>query len=178
MMKYKLLSKQKGFISLGAIKSFFQFSNISVYLIIGTIALYGWYRINSLESENQELQSKNADLNVEVEETKKEYNDLVDDINEFRKQINQDIKKQQNITKELRETRIKNQKEISKLRQIFNQSSSGEQRDFENLARQKPDMIENRINDGTREFKKRLKSIFNQNKLKNQNSNKEENNND
>lgn len=162
-MKVNSMKKQQGFLSgvlsLSAIKSFFQFSNISVYLIIGLVLVYGYYRITLLESQKETLEEKNGNLVEKVEERTEKYNDLVIDVEQFKKEVNENLAQQRRINEDLSNERIKNREKLSDLRSKFNETSGGKQRDFENLAREKPNLIEKRINDATRELGNEIEQI-------------------
>ena len=128
---------------LTAIKSFFNFSNWSVYLIIGSVLVYGYFRIDALKSENDLLESQ-------VEEVVTANENLERDMNEFRNQVVRDLNQQEQYATEIRESNERNNQIISELYETFNTSADGTERDLEALSEAKPGLIERRINDATK----------------------------
>jgi len=128
---------------LTAIKSFFNFSNWSVYLIIGSVLVYGYFRIDALKSENDLLESQ-------VEEVVTANQNLERDMNEFRNQVVRDLNQQEQYANEIRESNERNNQIISELYETFNTSADGTERDLEALSEAKPGLIERRINDATK----------------------------
>ena len=128
---------------LTAIKSFFNFSNWSVYLIIGAVLVYGYFRIDALKSENDLLESQ-------VEEVVTANQNLERDMNEFRNQVVRDLNQQEQYATEIRESNERNNQIISELYETFNTSADGTERDLEALSEAKPGLIERRINDATK----------------------------
>lgn len=128
---------------LTAIKSFFNFSNWSVYLIIGSVLVYGYFRIDALKSENDLLENQ-------VEEVVTANENLERSMNEFRTQVVSDLNKQQQYATEIRESNERNNQIISELYETFNTSADGSERDLEALSEAKPGLIERRINDATK----------------------------
>lgn len=128
---------------LTAIKSFFNFSNWSVYLIIGSVLVYGYFRIDALKSENDLLENQ-------VEEVVTANENLERSINEFRTQVVSDLNQQQQYATEIRESNERNNQIISELYETFNTSADGSERDLEALSEAKPGLIERRINDATK----------------------------
>ena len=126
-----------------AIKSFFSFSNWSVYLIIGAILIAGYYRIDSLKSENELLEGQ-------VESVVKENNKLAKNMKDFQEQVTRDLKQQSEYSREIQESNEKNNRIISELYDTFNTSADGEERDLEALSEAKPGLIERRINSATK----------------------------
>jgi L-rhamnose mutarotase len=130
-------------VGLAAIKSFFNFSNWSVYLIIGAVLVYGYFRIDALKSENDLLENQ-------VEQVVTANQNLERDMNEFRSQVVRDLGKQQQYADEIRESNERNNQIISELYETFNTSADGTERDLEALSEAKPGLIERRINDATK----------------------------
>jgi len=130
-------------VGLTAIKSFFNFSNWSVYLIIGAVLVYGYFRIDALKSENDLLESQ-------VEEVVTANQNLERDMNEFRNQVVRDLNQQEQYATEIRESNERNNQIISELYETFNTSADGTERDLEALSEAKPGLIERRINDATK----------------------------
>ena len=128
---------------LTAIKSFFNFSNWSVYLIIGSVLVYGYFRIDALKSENDLLENQ-------VEEVVTANENLERSMNEFRTQVVSDLNQQQQYATEIRESNERNNQIISELYETFNTSADGSERDLEALSEAKPGLIERRINDATK----------------------------
>ncbi len=128
---------------LTAIKSFFNFSNWSVYLIIGSVLVYGYFRIDALKSENDLLESQ-------VEEVVSANEKLERNMNEFRNQVVRDLNQQEQYANEIRESNERNNQIISDLYETFNTSADGSERDLEALSEAKPGLIERRINDATK----------------------------
>lgn len=128
---------------LTAIKSFFNFSNWSVYLIIGSVLVYGYFRIDALKSENDLLENQ-------VEEVVTANENLERSMNEFQTQVVSDLNKQQQYATEIRESNERNNQIISELYETFNTSADGSERDLEALSEAKPGLIERRINDATK----------------------------
>lgn len=127
---------------LTAIKSFFNFSNWSVYLIIGSVLVYGYFRIDALKSENELLENQ-------VEEVVAANENLERNMNQFRAQVVQDLKQQELYANEIRESNVRNNEIISELYETFNTSADGSERDLVALSEAKPELIEKRINDAT-----------------------------
>ena len=128
---------------LTAIKSFFNFSNWSVYLIIGAVLVYGYFRIDALKSENDLLENQ-------VEQVVTANENLEKDMNEFRAQVVRDLNQQEQYATEIRESNERNNQIISELYDTFNTSADGTERDLEALSEAKPGLIERRINDATK----------------------------
>jgi L-rhamnose mutarotase len=128
---------------LTAIKSFFNFSNWSVYLIIGSVLVYGYFRIDALKSENDLLESQ-------VEEVVSANKKLERSMNEFRNQVVRDLNQQEQYVNDIRESNERNNQIISELYETFNTSADGSERDLEALSEAKPELIERRINDATK----------------------------
>lgn len=147
------ISKQRGFLGgLAKIKSFFQFSNFSVYLVIAGIVAFGWFRITLLQSQNETLNERNSNLNDQVENLTIRYNDLVEDIEEFKDNIREDLEDQQAIRRRIDQIDRENRRRIDEIRQIFGTTASGDERDIERIALERPTLLERRINDATREI--------------------------
>lgn len=128
---------------LTAIKSFFNFSNWSVYLIIGSVLVYGYFRIDALKSENDLLENQ-------VEQVVSANEKLERNMNEFRNQVVRDLNQQEQYANEIRESNERNNQIISELYETFNTSADGSERDLEALSEAKPGLIERRINDATK----------------------------
>jgi len=114
-----------------------------VYLIIGSVLVYGYFRIDALKSENDLLESQ-------VEEVVTANQNLERDMNEFRNQVVRDLNQQEQYANEIRESNERNNQIISELYETFNTSADGTERDLEALSEAKPGLIERRINDATK----------------------------
>lgn len=131
-------------LSLGAIKSFFSFSNLSVYLIIGSLLVYGYFRIESLKSENENLETQI--------ETVVEKNDrLAAQFTNLQNRVNTDLESQRRITARVNEANERNTRQLGELYNTFNISADGSERDLERLSIARPGLIELRINAATKE---------------------------
>ena len=114
-----------------------------MYLIIGSVLVYGYFRIDALKSENDLLENQ-------VEEVVTANENLERSMNEFRTQVVSDLNKQQQYATEIRESNERNNQIISELYETFNTSADGSERDLEALSEAKPGLIERRINDATK----------------------------
>jgi len=131
-------------ISLAAIKGFFSFSNLSVYLIIGSVLVYGYFRIEALKSEREVLETQ-----IQVVEDKNEK--LGKQFTDFKTQVIGDLDEQRRISQRVAEANERNTKQLGELYDTFNTSADGSERDLEALSIAKPGLIENRINKATKE---------------------------
>lgn len=131
-------------ISLAAIKSFFSFSNLSVYLIIGSVLVYGYFRIEALKSERELLETQIAEVQDKNEKLGKQFTD-------FKTQVIGDLEEQRRISQRVSDANEKNAKQLGELYDTFNTSADGSERDLEVISIAKPGLIENRINNATKE---------------------------
>ena len=130
-------------LSIAAIKGFFSFSNWSVYLIIGAVLVYGYYRIDALKAENDLLENQ-------VEQVVEKNNRIANEFINFKNQVVNDLNEQKEMTARVNEVTTRNKKQMGELYDTFNTSASGKERDLEALSIAKPNLIESRVNDATK----------------------------
>lgn len=142
----------------GLSKGFFGSSNIPIFLIIAGIVTFGWLRIKYLEAENNNLHNQ-------VTTVAQKYNDLATSVEKFKKQISNDLIQQQAINDKIDKIKKDSDKKINKLYNEFNYSKNGNKRNMENIAKQKPGLLQWSINNATKKVGKEIQnySDFNSN---------------
>lgn len=130
-------------LSLAAVKSFFSFSNWSVYLIIGAVLVYGYFRIESLNTENKMLEN-------EVENIVEKNDRLATELTNFKDKVISDLEAQKGITEKVDASNKRNEKRMNDLYNTFNTSADGSERKLEELSIAKPNLIQIRINKATK----------------------------
>lgn len=129
---------------LSGIASFFKVSNLSVYLIIGSVLVYGYFRIDALKSDNENLETQ-VETAIDANES------LKTRMTNFENTVMRDLNQQQEISEQIEESNRRNALRMDEIYDTFNISADGSERDLEALSIAKPGLIERRINDATLE---------------------------
>lgn len=101
------------------------------YIIPGVLILLGFLYFQYTQNVIQNLKNNNVLLENSVEKQQETIN-----------QINSDFSKYKEINETINDNRIKNEKQVQDLYKKFNKSG----RNFEELLRKKPQLLENIIN--------------------------------
>lgn len=118
----------------------FSASRIKIILISVLLVFIAgaFYYVSGLRADLQQSQINNERLNTGIQEQQK----LID-------QMQKDFSEIKRINREINDENERQQREITALTNRFNSRSSGEARDFGNLASKRPDSMERLINKGT-----------------------------
>ena len=116
----------------GAIKS------MAMLATVALLAVGGWYVIN-LKADLAVSQANNEKLQDGIQEQK-----------ELLKQMVEDIAAIQQINRDLSGVVERHRNEVDALTKKFSQDAKGQPRDFGQLAKEKPELVERLINRGTK----------------------------
>ena len=111
----------------------------AVVLVIAVLLAGGLWHVTNLK----------ADLAISQENSKK-LQDGIRDQQALMKQMTEDIAKIQQINRELAQTINQHKSDVDALSKKFSQDARGQPRDFGQLAREKPELVELLVNRGTR----------------------------
>lgn len=110
-----------------------------VALIITAVVAAGLWYVSNLK----------ADL-VQSQENSRRLEEGVREQQALMKQMHEDLKQIQDINRELHVTAERHRDEVTALTKKFSQDARGESRDFGQLAREKPQLVERLVNRGTK----------------------------
>lgn len=127
-----------------AIKAFFSKSNIPIYAIIVMVLLFGYYKIQTLQANNETLQSR-------IENVVEKNNRIATEFIGFKNQVARDLAIQQDTYRRIQQANDRNNARIVELYTIFNQSSDGVTTDIERISRNDPALVQEKINEATKQ---------------------------
>lgn len=127
-----------------------------IWAIIVSIMVVGYMRIDNLTIRLDNEKQRSEQLEEKVTQIAKSYN-------EFSMQVSRDIADQKNITSVIKEGQEKNKKELEQLRDTFNYSADGSNRNIEEIIEKKPTLLQRRINDATKVVGQEIQQISNYN---------------
>ena len=111
---------------------------IVALVIVVILAAGGWYVMNL-----------KADLAISQENSRR-LQEGIQEQQALMKQMTEDIAKIQDINRELTETSNKHRAEVDALSKKFSQDAKGQPRDFDQFAKEKPELVERLVNRGTK----------------------------
>ena len=111
---------------------------IVALVIVLVVAVGGWYVMNL-----------KADLAISQENSKRLQEGIAEQQSLMR-QMTEDIAKIQEANRELAESANKHRAEVDALSRKFSQDAKGQPRDFGQLAKEKPELVERLVNRGTK----------------------------
>jgi len=111
---------------------------IVALVIVLVVAVGGWYVMNL-----------KADLAISQENSKRLQEGIAEQ-QALMRQMTEDIAKIQEANRELAESANKHRAEVDALSRKFSQDAKGQPRDFGQLAKEKPELVERLVNRGTK----------------------------
>lgn len=127
-------------------------------LILG-IAGYGYWKIQSLESELDHKDNQLRQMIGQQEVLSERYEALGNEFEQFSTQVKEDLSDQVEVRQRINDLEREYQREFDELKNTFERDARGNPRDIDAIIDRRPTHLERLINDATRGIRDEFENI-------------------
>lgn len=128
-------------------------------ILVGGLSLYGYIKIQSLESSLEVSQAQLDRVTSHYEVLLDRYNTLGDEFESFVSSVTHDLHDQRSANQRIRDLNQQYADELEELRNTFERNAQGNRRDSDAMIDRRPTHLEQIINDATRGMRDEFKTI-------------------
>lgn len=128
-----------------------KYKNIVGVVILAGVFFIGYMMIQNLQEDKVQLQNDMENLNQKYEQSIQNFNELDKKFENFTIKVQRDLQEQNEIITNIEDVRDVNEERYSELYDTFNISADGSERDLHEIINEKPELLENKINEGTQD---------------------------